>query len=133
VSVWSGSLRGTVNVVLTPLISSGVLAGAAVWAAAACVLPWLLRGRSLALDAILVVIWSATLVSACTAAIAAVHGAPEAATAPDAVLGAVLAALVALGRVWLPRPGGVWGRLVLPLRTGHPGPTPDSGVGPQFP
>jgi hypothetical protein len=121
---WSGSLHSTVNQVLIPLVSAGVLAPAAVWALAAAVLPWLVRGRSLALDAILVVIWSATVVSACTAVIAAAHGAPETSTAPDAVLGAVLGALIALARSWLPLPTDVLPWLARPSWTDGSRPEP---------
>jgi hypothetical protein len=133
VATWGGSLRGTVNQVVIPLVSAGVLAPAAVWAAAAAVLPWLVRGRWLALDGILVVIWSATVVSACTAVIAAVHGAVQMSTAPDAVLGAVAGALIALARVWLPQPSGVFQRVVGPARTPIARPGAGSGAGGQFP
>jgi hypothetical protein len=130
---WSGSIRGTLDVLITPMVGAGVVAPAAVWAIAAAVLPWLVRGRSLVLDALLVVIWSATVVSACTAAIAAIHGAPETSTAPDAVLGAVAGAGLALGRVWLPythaRRRPAWA----PLRARGRALGPESGVGPQFP
>jgi hypothetical protein len=130
---WSGSLRGTVNQVVIPLVSAGVLAPAAVWALAAAVLPWLVRGRSLALDAILVVIWSATVVSACTAVIGAVHGASDTSTAPGAVLGAVAGALIALARSWLPLPPEVFQRVAVASRNPGSRRQPGSGVGRQFP
>ena len=71
---WESSVGAAAHQVLTPVVSSGVLAPAAVWALAAAVLPWLVRGRSLALDLIMAVIWSATVVSASTAVLSAVHG-----------------------------------------------------------
>ncbi|HEX8978011.1 MAG TPA: hypothetical protein VF781_16010, partial [Solirubrobacteraceae bacterium] len=132
-AVWSSSVRGAVDIVLAPLTSSGVLAGAAVWALAACVLPWLVRGRSLIMDALLVVIWAATTVAAGTAVIAAAHGAPHVATAPDAVAGAVAAALLALGHAWLPRPGSRLGRVPGRWWSWRVPPASGSGVGRQFP
>ncbi|HWD86084.1 MAG TPA: serine/threonine-protein kinase [Solirubrobacteraceae bacterium] len=132
-ATWGGSLRGTVSQVVMPLVRAGVLAPAAVWAAAAAVLPWLVRGRSLALDAILVVIWSATVVSACTAVIAAVNGAVQMSTAPDAVLGAVAGALIALARVWLPQASGVFQGVAGAARTPSSRPGAGSGAGGQFP
>ncbi len=128
-TVWGGSLRETVNQVLTPMITSGVLVPAAIWALGAAVLPWLIRGRSLAADLVLVVVWSATVVSSSTAAIAAVHGADGVITAPAAVLGAVLGAIVALAPVWLPAPAALWER-GLPAGATR---SPMGSVGRQFP
>lgn len=124
-AVWSGSLRETVDQVLTPMITSGALVPAAIWALAAAVLPWLVRGRSLVADSVLLVVWSATVVSTSTAAIAAVHGPDGITTAPAAVLGAVAGAIVALAPVWLPAPAALWER---GLAAG-----PTHGVGRQFP
>ncbi|MGI9184558.1 MAG: protein kinase domain-containing protein [Solirubrobacteraceae bacterium] len=121
-SHWAGSASATATHVLSPLLRSGVLAPAVVWAVAAAVLPWLVRGRSLPLDLIRAVVWAATLVSATPAAIAAVHGSGGVPAVPGAVLGGVLAVIVALARRWL----GV-GRLPWP-------PTrPPTGAGPHFP
>jgi serine/threonine protein kinase len=128
-AVWGGSLRETVNQVLSPMITSGALVPAAIWAVAAAVLPWLIRGRSLLADSVLVVVWSATVVSTSTAAIAAVHGADGVITAPAAVLGAVVGAIVALAPVWLPAPAALWQR-GLPAGATR-GPT--RSVGRQFP
>ena len=63
----------TATVVLRPILTSGALAAAPVWAVAAVTLPWLVRNRSLTLDTVFVVVWSATLVSATGAAISIVH------------------------------------------------------------
>ncbi len=108
-STWDGSLRGAVDQVLTPLTAAGVLAPALIWALAAAVLPWLVRGRSLVIDSVLVVVWSASLVSGSTAAIAAVHGSDGVPMAPAALLGAAAGAIVALAPVWLPAAAGRWG------------------------
>jgi hypothetical protein len=130
---WEGSVRAAAEQVLTPLLNSGVLAPAAVWAAAAAVLPWLVRGRTLVLDLTMAVIWSATVVSASTAALAAVHGSHGTPTAPAAVLGAVVGAALALARLWFPAPAGVRTMSRPQVGTGRTGPAPGSGVRGQFP
>jgi hypothetical protein len=76
--------------------SSGVLAPAILWGAAAAVLPWLVRGRSPALDVVRVVVWASILASGTGVAIAAVHGSNPAGNPPRAALGAVVAAGIAL-------------------------------------
>ncbi|MGH2868547.1 MAG: protein kinase domain-containing protein [Solirubrobacteraceae bacterium] len=100
-SQWGGSVSATATHVLSPLLRSGVLAPAVVWAVAAAMLPWLVRGRSLPLDLVRVVVWAASLVSATPAAIAAVHGSAGVPTVHGAVLGGVLAVVVALAPRWL--------------------------------
>jgi serine/threonine protein kinase len=102
--VWTASLHVTIHDLLGPLWSSGALAGAPVWAIAAVVLPWLVRGRSLALDAVLVTIWAATVLSATEVAIAAVNGAHSPSMPSTAVAGALASGIVALAptlvRAW---------------------------------
>ena len=97
---WMSSSSTAVDHLLRPEISAGVLAPAVVWALAAAVLPWLIRGGSIALDVVRVIIWAAIVVSATGAAIAAMHGSGSAAggvAASGALLGAVASAAVALG------------------------------------
>jgi len=95
---WMSSLTTTVDHVLRPEIAAGVLAPALVWALGALTLPWLVRGGSLALDVIRVVIWAGLVVSATGVATAAVHGAsPTTGAAPTALVGAVACAALALG------------------------------------
>jgi len=98
---WSGSAYNLVHDVLTPLLRSGALVPAAVWALAAVVLPWLVLGRSPVLDFARVVVWSAVLASATLVAIAAAHGSGAIPAAPTAVLGAIAGAVVALAPSWL--------------------------------
>jgi hypothetical protein len=93
---WAGSANDTIHHVLKPILTSGALAPALVWAAAAAVLPWLVLRRSLALDLVRVVIWAAVLVSATGVAITAVHGENGLRASPSATLGAVAAAAVAI-------------------------------------
>jgi eukaryotic-like serine/threonine-protein kinase len=100
---WMSSLSATVDQLLRPEVSAGVLAPALVWALGAVTLPWLVRGGSLVLDAIRVIVWAVIVVSATGAAIAAVHGSVGAQrlSAPSAVAGAVACAAVALAPVAL--------------------------------
>lgn len=94
--VWLGQPSQALHHVLAPLLSSGALAPAAVWAAAAVLLPLIVRGRSLALDIVRVTVWAAAVVSATGAAISAVHGSSPAGAPPGAAVGAVAAAAIAL-------------------------------------
>ena len=66
--------------------------GPAFWALAALVLPWLVRGRWLALDIVAACAWAAAL-GASTAATAEFIGAPE---PRGVVIGAVLAGVFAV-------------------------------------
>ncbi|MGZ4177905.1 MAG: protein kinase domain-containing protein [Solirubrobacteraceae bacterium] len=93
---WMSSLPTTLDQLLRPEVSTGVLAPALVWALAAVTLPWLIRGGSFVLDAVRVIGWAALVVSATGAAIAAVHGSDSVGAAPSALVGAVACVAVAL-------------------------------------
>jgi hypothetical protein len=80
------------NDVIGPLLTSGALLYAGLWALAAVLLPWLVRGRWLAADVVAASIWAAAL-GAATAAIAESIHAPE---PSGLVLGAVLAGVIAV-------------------------------------
>ena len=91
-AAWEGSLSLAAAHVIGPLLTLGVLLGALLWGAGAAVLPWIVRGRSAALDVVAVTVWSAALASAAPALDAgltahAAHPSPR-----GAVLGAVLGA-----------------------------------------
>jgi hypothetical protein len=95
-AAWEGSLSITAAHVIAPLLTLGVLLGALLWALGAAVLPWIVRGRSAALDVVAVTVWSAALVVAAPALDAglsahAAHPSPR-----GAVLGALLGAIVAV-------------------------------------
>ena len=96
---WVGSVSGAAQHGLDPLIRSGVLAPAALWAAAALLVPYLTGSRSPALDALRVIVWAAVLTVAIAPVITAVTG-PGARSAglsaPVAIGGATAAALLAL-------------------------------------
>jgi serine/threonine protein kinase len=103
-NLWTGSLHDTLHHVLWPLITAGALAPAPVWAIAAVLLPGMVRGRSLAGDALRVTVWSAALVLATTLALGLTHGARTLGTPSGAVLGAAAGAAVALAptavKIW---------------------------------
>ena len=121
-SEWSGSVSATVDHVLSPLLSSGAFAPAIVWAAAALILPWVVRGRSPLTDLIAVAIWSAALVFSTALVMTAVGASAAPSAAPTAVVGAVVGAIVALAPSWFSSIRLIW----RPSR--HP-----TGPGGQFP
>jgi hypothetical protein len=91
------SLPATVHDVLGRIISSGTLAGAPVWAAAAVLLPWLVRRHSLAIDVVVVTVWSAVVLSATEVVLAAGQAAGSSQPPRMAILGAVAGGLLTLG------------------------------------
>ncbi len=105
---WMSSLPTTVDHLLRPEVSAGVLAPALVWALGAVTLPWLVRGGSLVGDVVRVVLWAGIVVSATGAAIAATHGSAGGGgvSAPSALVGA--AASVAVALAGGPRFLGMW-------------------------
>jgi hypothetical protein len=82
--------------VLSPLLTPGVLLGVALWAGGAIVLPLIVRGRRAALDVVAVTTWTAALAAAAPVldsglSAHAAHAAPQ-----GLVLGAILAAALAV-------------------------------------
>ncbi|MGA9857796.1 MAG: hypothetical protein WBQ18_08025, partial [Solirubrobacteraceae bacterium] len=96
--VWASSAAEAVRFAQS-LATSGVLAGAAVWALAAAVSPWLVGGRSRALDVARVGLWATLTAWGAEAAVAAAHGPLPAPSAPTVALGAVACAVITLGPV----------------------------------
>lgn len=119
---WGGSVTAAADQMLSPVLRSGVWAPALVWAFAALILPWLVRGRRAAVDLVRVVIWSAMLAGATAAVLTAVHGSHTAAAASTAVAGAVTGAIIAFAPPWLSAIRLTW----------RPGRHP-TGPGGQFP
>lgn len=78
--------------VLGPAVQSGALLYAALWAVAAALLPWLVRGRWLAVDLVAASAWAAAL-GASTIAIAEAAALPE---PRQAVLASVVAGVLAV-------------------------------------
>ena len=92
---WKGSAGTAITDVFAPLVDGQVLAAAGIFAAAALVLPLLVRGRTPLLDALGALIWAAGLISA----LRLVAGGTS---PPGLLFGALLAAVVAalLSREW---------------------------------
>ena len=85
---WKGSASTAITDVLAPLIDGSVLAAAGIFAAAALVLPVLIRGRTPLLDAVGALIWAAGLIT--TLKLVAGSASP-----PGLLFGALSAAAVA--------------------------------------
>ena len=97
---FDGALGIAAGDVLAPAVTSGALALGLLWGVAALVLPWLVRGRSLALDAVAAAVWAAGTASA-TAALAVALGLPE---PRGLVAGAIAAGVLALALAHLRAP-----------------------------
>jgi hypothetical protein len=95
-TVWEGSLSSTAVHVIGPLLSTGLLLGAALWAAGAALLPLLVRGRNAALDVVAAVVWAAALAAAAPSLGAGLVGHAAHATPRGAIVGAVLGAALAV-------------------------------------
>lgn len=94
--IWEASSSLTASHVVGPLLALGVLLGALLWAAGAIVLPWIVRGRSAALDIVAVALWSAAIAAASPMldsglSAHAAHPSPR-----GAVLGAILGGVLAV-------------------------------------
>jgi hypothetical protein len=95
-AVWEGSLSGAAAHVLGPILSLSVLAGAGVWAAAAVLLPWIVRGRSATLDVVAATIWSAALLLASSPRYLGLSAHVLSVTPRGAILGALLGGAIAV-------------------------------------
>jgi eukaryotic-like serine/threonine-protein kinase len=97
-TVWERSPDASVHV-LGPALSTGMLLGAILWATAAIVLPWVVRGRGPLLDALAAVAWSAVLLAATPyfdGGVSVLSGATGPVAPRGAVVGAILAAAIAV-------------------------------------
>jgi hypothetical protein len=93
---WEGALNTAAVHVIGPALSLGVLFGALLWAAAAMVLPWIVRGRSAAADVVAATMWSAALAAAAPIAAAGLAAHAAHVSPHGAVLGAVLGGAIAV-------------------------------------
>jgi eukaryotic-like serine/threonine-protein kinase len=74
-SAWSDSLGGTVHHLFPGYVHGGVLLGAAAWALAALLVPYVISGRSAIVDAVRVLLWSAATVAAMVVAVTVIRSA----------------------------------------------------------
>jgi serine/threonine protein kinase len=63
-AVWESSINAAATHVIAPTFTVELLLGALVWALASAILPWLVRGRSAALDVGVAVLWTIALLAA---------------------------------------------------------------------
>jgi hypothetical protein len=89
---WDDAWRSAIE----PLLRSGALACAALWAAGALTLPWLVRGRSAALDLVAATMWAAGLAAGAAAIGHALHGRVPSPDPRGAAFGAAIAVLLAV-------------------------------------
>ncbi len=97
---WEDSAGRALSDAVAPLLSSGLLLVAVLWGLAAAVLPWVVRGRSAALDLAAALGWATALAVATEAMLGALaHGGahPPASSSRGLALGAAAAALAAVG------------------------------------
>ena len=93
---FDGAASLTASEVVRPIVTSGALVQAVLWAGAAVVMPWFVRGRSLPADIVGATVWSAGL----AAATASVGEAVTGATPHGLVAGALAAGILAVGWNW---------------------------------
>ncbi len=102
---WDASFAHAAEHAIYPAISGPALAPALVFAAAAVLLPLAVRGRSLALDAILASAWAAGLVAALHATDTLLSPTVRLATARGATAGALVGAALAVAVAHVRAPG----------------------------
>jgi eukaryotic-like serine/threonine-protein kinase len=95
-AVWESSITSAATHVIVPLFTLATLLGALLWACAAVLLPWIVRGRSALLDVLGAIVWSTALVAATPLldgglAAHSAHPSPR-----GLLLGALLGAMVAV-------------------------------------
>jgi hypothetical protein len=95
-AAWEASLGLTASHVIAPQLTLGVLLGALLWAAGATVLPWIVRGRSAALDIVAVAVWSIAIAIASPALDSGLSAHASHPDARGAVRGAILGGVVAV-------------------------------------
>ena len=89
-AAWEGSLSSAATHVVGPSLGLGVLYGAAVWALAAVLLPWVVRGRGAVLDVVATSAWSLALLLASVPRYAGYTVSVVSGTPRGAVIGAIL-------------------------------------------
>jgi eukaryotic-like serine/threonine-protein kinase len=105
---WEGSISAAVSDVLVPLAGSPALAPLVVWAAFAVALPFVVRGRWLAVDLVGAGLWALALIAAMVALGDALAAEVALDQARGAVAGSIAAALVALSVSQIVAPADGW-------------------------
>ena len=94
--VWEASFDTTSKEVVGPMLTVELAIGALVWAIAAMILPWIVRGRNAALDVIAAVAWTVALLAAVPLLERALLAHANEPSPRGALLGAVLGCGVAI-------------------------------------
>ena len=94
--VWEASFDTTSKEVVGPMLTVELAVGALVWAIAAMILPWIVRGRNAALDVIAAVAWTVALLAAVPLLERALFAHANEPSPRGALLGAVLGCGVAI-------------------------------------
>jgi serine/threonine protein kinase len=95
-AAWEGSLDGAAVHVIAPMLTAGLVCGAALWAGAAVVLPLLVRGSSAIRDTIAALVWSTVLLATTPYFDAGLSADAVLPQPRGAVLGAIVGAAVAI-------------------------------------
>ncbi|MEA2422055.1 MAG: eukaryotic-like serine/threonine-protein kinase, partial [Thermoleophilaceae bacterium] len=93
---WERSIGAAVDHVLVPLVTTPALLPAVVWVALAVLAPVVVRGRSLTLDLLGAVLWTAALIAAHQSIGRVLSGGGQTADAHGLAVGALLAAVAAV-------------------------------------
>lgn len=95
-AVWEGALDGAAIHVIGPTLTTGLVCGAALWAAAAAVLPLMVRGSSAIRDTLAAVLWSTALLAATPYFDAGLSAGAVLPQPRGALLGAIVGAIIAI-------------------------------------
>ncbi len=95
-AAWEGSIDAAATHVIAPTFTVELLLGAAVWALASAILPWLVRGRSAALDVGAAIAWTIALLAAVPLLERALPAHASQPSPRGALLGAVLGCALAI-------------------------------------
>lgn len=95
--VWEASLGKTASDVVGAALTPELVIGAAVWALAAAILPWIVRGGSAALDVAAAVAWTVALLAATPPIEHALRSHASQPSPRGALIGAVLGCALAVG------------------------------------
>ncbi len=95
-AAWEGSIHIAATHVIAPTFTVELLLGMAVWALASAILPWLVRGRSAALDVGAAILWTIALLAAVPLLERALLSHASQPSPRDALLGALLGCALAI-------------------------------------
>jgi eukaryotic-like serine/threonine-protein kinase len=95
-AVWEGSAQKAATHVLASTVTVELLLGTVVWALAATILPWVVRGRHAALDLVAALVWTVALIASTPMLERALLGHSAQTSPHGALLGGVLGCVIAV-------------------------------------